>query len=73
MQADDWYDPLVHPDWAQNPGPSVQVPAIAGIGSCTSCHSQTGGGGRFPQLSSQIFGYCGTVLEQVLEHFGKLS
>ncbi len=67
LQADNWYDPLVHPDWPQNPGPSLAVPAIAGIGECTGCHSQAGGGGRFPQLSSAITGYCGTILEQAVE------
>jgi len=72
LQADNWYDPLVHPDWPQNAGPSLAVPAIAGIGECTGCHNQTGigstlRGGRFPQLSNAIAGYCGTVLEQAVE------
>jgi hypothetical protein len=72
LQADNWYDPLVHPDWPQNPGPSVAVPAISGIGECTGCHNQAGAGdlnrgGRFPQLSTAIAGYCGTVLEQAVE------
>ncbi|MCZ6859705.1 MAG: VWA domain-containing protein [Alphaproteobacteria bacterium] len=67
LQADNWYDPLVHPDWPQNAGPSVAVPAIAGIGECTGCHNQTGAGpnlrgGRFPQLSNALAGYCGTIL-----------
>ena len=66
VMPDTWYDPLVHPDWPQNPGPSTAVPAIAGIGDCTGCHTQSFAG-RFPQLSTAIAGYCGTILEQAVQ------
>ena len=64
--ADVWADPLVHPDWPQNAGPSALVDAIPGVGQCTSCHQQGGTGGRFPQLSQDISGYCGTILPKVV-------
>jgi von Willebrand factor type A domain len=66
VMADEWYDPLVHPDWPQNAGPSLAVPVIPGIGQCTTCHVQTNAG-RFPQLSTAISGYCGTIFEQSVQ------
>lgn len=60
--ADRWYQPLVHPNWPQNPGPLVGPP-----GPCTTCHNAGGEGGRFPDVSSQMGEYCGTVLRNTLD------
>jgi len=61
--ANDWYRPLVHPDWPQNIGPTNLLDSVPSMGKCTTCHTQTGGGGRFPELSTDILnGYCNTIL-----------
>ena len=66
VMGNDWYEPLVHPSWPQNRGPSNVLdnipPAPAG---CLGCHTQTGSG-RFPKISSQFNNggaYCGAVLQ----------
>ena len=59
---DDWYIPLVHPNWPQNAGPINQADVPS---SCSGCHSESGGAGRFPLLSSTINGpntYCTLIL-----------
>lgn len=65
-----WYEPLVSAMWTQNVGPTVLLDAIppgpAGPGefpgACTDCH-QFGNGGRFPEVSTELPGYCETVLK----------
>ncbi len=63
------YDPLVRAAWPQNQlshSPRL-VPAV-----CSVCHHQPtsantfGVGGRFPHLSSELGGYCGTVLANAI-------
>jgi hypothetical protein len=59
-----WQQPIVHPAWPQNVGPTSVLNSIAlgpGDGSCLTCHG-TGGGRRFPEVSTQLPGYCGTIL-----------
>jgi len=58
LRADNWYKPLVHPDWAQNIGPTTLLNSIPSSRQCTECHTQTGGGGRFPEPSTDTPGYC---------------
>jgi hypothetical protein len=72
---DNWYDPMVHPDWPQNAGPLTifdGVPPGPGESQCTSCHVQ-GNAGRFPiiSLANNINtptggSYCQSVLERAL-------
>ncbi len=65
---DNWYDPLVHPNWPQNAGPLTifdGVPPGPGEQQCTACHVQ-GNAGRFPKISSVINGWCTNVLERAL-------
>jgi hypothetical protein len=69
---DNWYEPLVHPNWPQNAGPLTLAPAPAGQSACTGCHVQ-GNAGRFPMISSanNIPGstggsYCNSVLNRSL-------
>lgn len=63
---DQWYKPLVHPDWPQNAGPTNILDSVPSPGDCTSCHSQ-GGAGRFPKISSLIdLGYCNNVLDNAV-------
>lgn len=63
-----WSEPLVHPAWPQNQGPST---AFAGIvmgpddDSCTSCHSKPPGR-RFPEVSTLTPDYCGTILPKAI-------
>lgn len=56
------YDPLVAAAWPQNQlsqaGPTVP-------GECSACHFK-GFAGRFPHLSNQLPGYCGTILAQAI-------
>lgn len=61
-----WNQPLVHPAWPQNKGPNTALPGVA-LGSndksCLDCHTRPGGvQHRFPTVSTQTPGYCGTVL-----------
>ena len=65
-----WYQPMVHPAWLQNPGPTnllACVPLGAGDDSCLACHSSsTAGGGRFPAVSTALSAYCGTILNKAI-------
>ncbi len=67
--GNDWYDPLVHPDWPQNAGPTNILEATPSPGECTSCHVQ-GNAGRFPKISSMINqgadSYCNAVLNNAI-------
>ncbi len=56
-----WPDPLVDASWPQNPGPTNLLDAVSSAGRCDSCH-RVGSAGRFPELSNELSGYCGTVL-----------
>ncbi|NTX53512.1 hypothetical protein [Myxococcus sp. CA039A] len=58
-----WYEPIVHQDWPQNPGPSYLLEAVSSEGRCDSCHRAGGSGRRFPALSKELPGYCAIVLE----------
>ena len=61
----EWYEPIVHPSWPQNPPSSSQLEAFPSSPGCTDCHSRPGGiAGRFPTVSAELPGYCGTVLKQ---------
>ncbi len=60
----DWHEPLVHPSWPQNPGPTLLLDSISGDPdgrACLTCHS-SGFAGRFPRVSTEIRGYCVSVL-----------
>ncbi|MCP3059811.1 hypothetical protein LXT21_13585 [Myxococcus sp. K38C18041901] len=61
-----WYEPLVHPDWPQNAGPSSLLEAVASEGRCDSCHRGGGIAGRFPSLSMELPGYCVRVLQNAV-------
>ena len=55
---DQWYQPRVpidSPPWPINPGPMNAPP------SCVGCHVQ-GNAGRFPHISTDMPGYCDSVL-----------
>ena len=63
-----WSEPLVHPSWAQNQGPSTAFSGIvlgSGEDSCTSCHSKPPGR-RFPEVSTDTPLYCSTILPQAI-------
>lgn len=63
LMANDWYDPLVHPSWPENPGPTTILDSITSESRCDSCHYQ-GFAGRFPDVSDPaISAYCSAVLE----------
>lgn len=55
-----WPDPLVDASWPQNPGPTNLLDPVSSTASCDSCH-RVGSAGRFPEVSDQLKGYCGTV------------
>jgi hypothetical protein len=61
-----WYEPIVHASWPQNPGPTdllEGIPLGMGEQSCLTCHSQTTTPlRRFPEVSTQLTGYCASVL-----------
>lgn len=64
-----WSDPLVHPKWPQNQGPTNALTGIVlspGEDSCTSCHSKPPGR-RFPQVSTITPGYCSIILPSAIQ------
>jgi hypothetical protein len=63
-----WSEPLVHPLWPQNQGPSTAFAGLVlgpGDDSCTSCHSKPPGR-RFPEVSTITPNYCSTILPQAI-------
>lgn len=60
-----WPDYLVSATWPQNPGPSTLLDAIPSTGRCDNCH-RVGSAGRFPDVSTELSGYCGTVLKTAI-------
>lgn len=58
---DNWHEPIVQSGWPQNPGPATAPSACAG------CHSAGGSGGRLPAVSTELRGYCNSVLEKAVE------
>lgn len=65
MQPGGWPEPLVHPSWPQNPGPINLLDAVPSTGRCDSCH-QNGSAGRFPDVSTELRGYCRTILANAI-------
>ncbi len=64
LTPDNWHDPLVHPDWPQNPGPTTVLDNVSSTNRCDSCHTQ-GNAGRFPNVADPAMQqYCSIVLEQ---------
>ncbi len=60
-----WYDPLIYPTLAQNPGPTNAIASLsvpAGQGSCNTCHSAI----RLPELSTSTGSFCGVVLDNAI-------
>jgi hypothetical protein len=55
-----WHRPLVDASWPQNPGPTSVLDAESSTRRCDSCH-RVGSAGRFPDASSLLPGWCGTV------------
>ncbi|HEY7617775.1 MAG TPA: hypothetical protein VH744_13300, partial [Terriglobales bacterium] len=60
LVGQDFYDPLVHPAWPQNPGP------INSPGVCATCHVTGGQGGGFPAISTELGDYCLNVLSNAI-------
>lgn len=56
-----WYIPLVIATWPKNPGPTNILDGISSPGKCTMCHIKDNAG-RFPQVSSELPGYCDFIL-----------
>lgn len=61
---DRWYDPIVKPNWPENPGPNRSPVSTPGV--CDGCHTAGGQGGRLPELSRTIKGYCNNVLNSAI-------
>jgi len=57
------YDPIVGASWPQND--KSMTPAYV-PSQCELCHQQ-GDAGRFPHLSSDLPGYCGTILAKAVQ------
>lgn len=58
------YVPLVLGSWPQN---DLSQAASTVPSACNGCH-QKGSAGRFPHLSNQIPGYCGTILQGAINN-----
>jgi hypothetical protein len=68
-KAKNFIDPLVHPAWPQNPGPTNLYDGIKlgpNEGSCLDCHGATGPGHRFPAVSTELADYCTDVLDKAI-------
>lgn len=67
-KSDQWMTPLVDSSWPQNPGPTTLLDSVdltSEDRSCLSCHISSFGG-RFPDVSKELEGYCSMVLETAL-------
>jgi hypothetical protein len=62
--ADRYYEPIVPSGFAQNSIPNFS--AAARSGTCANCHTMNGTGGRFPELSTNLLEYCGTIFDQAV-------
>jgi len=64
MFAPNRYEPIVLASWPQNAASHAGsfVP-----GACSGCHSKGSSAGRFPHLSNQLQGYCGTILKGAVQ------
>lgn len=60
LQPKAWHVPMVSKNWPQNPGPGTINRKCS-----TACHKQ-GDAGRFPALSTDLPGFCGTILESAV-------
>jgi hypothetical protein len=59
-----WQQPLVHPEWPQNSGPTNILQGITlnpGEGSCLECPNRPPGM-RFPEVSTALSQYCSIIL-----------
>jgi hypothetical protein len=65
-----WYEPLIHPSWPQNPGPTTRLESITlnpSDRSCLTCHGQTASlKRRFPEVSAELPDYCRVVLKTAI-------
>lgn len=61
-----WHDPIVPGIWPQNPGPMYVLDAVNSPGQCDSCHRVGSSGGRFPDLSFPLPGYCTDVVSNAV-------
>src|SRR5690606_13152198 len=63
LMPDNWHNPLVHPDWPENPGPTTLLDSVSSASQCNSCHTQSYAR-RFPDVSDPLIRpYCIDVLE----------
>jgi hypothetical protein len=63
-----WQEPLAHPSWPQNPGPTNVLQSIAlnpGEDTCLGCHDRPPGR-RFPDVSTALPGYCSVILPKAI-------
>ena len=60
-----WHQPLVDASWPQNPGPTNLLDAVTSTRTCDGCHT-SGSAGRFPELSTELRGYCSAVLSSAV-------
>lgn len=63
-----WQEPLVHPNWPQNAGPTNVLQGIAlnpDEDSCLACHDRPLGR-RFPEVSTAIPQYCSIILPMAI-------
>jgi hypothetical protein len=63
-----WSEPLVHPNWPQNAGPTNVLQGITlnpGEDSCLGCHDRPPGR-RFPEVSTAIPQYCSIILPRAI-------
>jgi hypothetical protein len=68
LKPNNWHEPLVHPSWPHNPGPTNLLDGIVlgqGERACTSCHNQSIAG--FPEVSRNLMSYCTTVLKKAVK------
>ncbi len=68
LKPNTWHKPLVPSSWPDNPGPSNLLSCVALNSkdeSCLSCHGD-GSGRRFSELSTDVSGFCNSVLSPAL-------
>jgi hypothetical protein len=68
LKPNTWHKPLVPASWPDNPGPSNLLNCVKlkdTDSSCLTCHGEDSGR-RFSELSTDVSGFCGSVLQPAL-------
>ena len=69
LHSNSWPEPIVAPQWPQNPGPLNSLgPVPQGESTCMLCHGGMSKD-KFPQLSTALPRYCAEIIQMTTDSF----